>query len=380
MEKLREPILHSILEAVGAADGSSDIKELRHKIIDVFDRAILSDGIVFFLPDQHEALGDILLKNHDKKYIAPYKRYYYRFDPIHLSRMENSASNVDLLEDVVNYEHFQGTEYYTDFLEPQKIHYKLIANLEIDGSVQGRLALTRSKRSIPFDTDDVRTAKLISPYLAHCLLHYRLRRRVELLGSIVDYLEGETSVGVILLDKRLRVLHLNKKAGELLGDLNSSDSGGLNKETINSQLLKDCRAMSSQIGQGPLGDIVRPKKRILTGRHQKRFCICSKIFNSHKDGDGSPLFMIRIKELLDPSHPKWTDLAVAFHLSPREIDVVPHLFSGLKNAEIAEKLFISEITVKKHLQSIYAKIGVKNRTSLINKILTLNPATCLADV
>jgi DNA-binding NarL/FixJ family response regulator len=46
------------------------------------------------------------------------------------------------------------------------------------------------------------------------------------------------------------------------------------------------------------------------------------------------------------------------------------LFSGLKNAQIADKLFISEITVKKHLQNIYNKVGVNSRTSLINKMLT----------
>ena len=56
-------------------------------------------------------------------------------------------------------------------------------------------------------------------------------------------------------------------------------------------------------------------------------------------------------------------------LSKREIQVASHLFSGLTNAEIGEKLFIGETTVKKHLQSIYAKVGVKNRTSLINKML-----------
>jgi DNA-binding NarL/FixJ family response regulator len=47
------------------------------------------------------------------------------------------------------------------------------------------------------------------------------------------------------------------------------------------------------------------------------------------------------------------------------------IFSGLKNLEIAEKLFISEITVKKHIQNIYEKVGVKNRTSLMRKIISL---------
>ena len=54
-----------------------------------------------------------------------------------------------------------------------------------------------------------------------------------------------------------------------------------------------------------------------------------------------------------------------FQLTPRELDVMRQIFNGLKNLEIAEKLFVSEITVKKHVQNIYAKVGVKNRTSFM---------------
>ena len=60
-----------------------------------------------------------------------------------------------------------------------------------------------------------------------------------------------------------------------------------------------------------------------------------------------------------------------FQLTQREMDVMSHIFKGMKNSEIAEELFISEITVKKHIQKIYAKVGVKNRTSLMHKVLSI---------
>ena len=42
---------------------------------------------------------------------------------------------------------------------------------------------------------------------------------------------------------------------------------------------------------------------------------------------------------------------------------------GLSNREIAGKICLAEVTVKKALSNIYKKVGVKNRTSLIHHFL-----------
>lgn len=51
-------------------------------------------------------------------------------------------------------------------------------------------------------------------------------------------------------------------------------------------------------------------------------------------------------------------------LSPRETDVVRMVAKGLRNKEIADKLTITEGTVKSYLHSIYEKLGVKGRVEL----------------
>ena len=52
------------------------------------------------------------------------------------------------------------------------------------------------------------------------------------------------------------------------------------------------------------------------------------------------------------------------HLTSRERDVVGAIASGFTNREIAEKLSISEQTVKHHLRNIFDKTGVSNRLEL----------------
>jgi DNA-binding NarL/FixJ family response regulator len=52
-------------------------------------------------------------------------------------------------------------------------------------------------------------------------------------------------------------------------------------------------------------------------------------------------------------------------LSPREIEILELLATGLSNQRIARRLFISEATVKTHLVHIFAKLGVDTRTAAV---------------
>ena len=52
-------------------------------------------------------------------------------------------------------------------------------------------------------------------------------------------------------------------------------------------------------------------------------------------------------------------------LSEREREVVNLICLGLKNEEIAERLFVSESTVRHHLSTIYRKLNVRDRVNLV---------------
>ncbi len=52
-------------------------------------------------------------------------------------------------------------------------------------------------------------------------------------------------------------------------------------------------------------------------------------------------------------------------LTQREIDVLRHIAGGNRNRDIAEKLFISEETVKVHIKHIMDKLGASDRTQAV---------------
>lgn len=64
-------------------------------------------------------------------------------------------------------------------------------------------------------------------------------------------------------------------------------------------------------------------------------------------------------------------------LTEREKEILIEIGKGLSNIEIAQKLFISENTVKKHITNILAKLNLKHRTEAalyINNILKFGNA------
>ncbi|OPY62210.1 MAG: Transcriptional regulatory protein DegU [Pelotomaculum sp. PtaU1.Bin065] len=65
------------------------------------------------------------------------------------------------------------------------------------------------------------------------------------------------------------------------------------------------------------------------------------------------------------------DMSEYHFFSRRELDVLNLLRQGLSNKGISDKLFISENTVKNHLQNIYEKLGVSNRTQAVATIIDL---------
>ncbi len=60
------------------------------------------------------------------------------------------------------------------------------------------------------------------------------------------------------------------------------------------------------------------------------------------------------------------------NLTPREKEVLQMAAKGANNKEIAEKLVLSEVTVKSHMNSIFKKLKVTNRTQAVLLAMHMN--------
>lgn len=57
----------------------------------------------------------------------------------------------------------------------------------------------------------------------------------------------------------------------------------------------------------------------------------------------------------------------ALGISKREYEILEAVSSGLSNKEIADKLFVSESTVKTHVSNLFVKLNAKRRTQAIQR-------------
>ena len=99
------------------------------------------------------------------------------------------------------------------------------------------------------------------------------------------------------------------------------------------------------------GDVlIKAVRRVRAGELWLNRSLTAKLFEELRNG---------------PSAVSNSESSPLYTLSPREQEIVAFVGQGLTTRKIAEQLYISEKTVRNHLTSIYAKLGISDRVELV---------------
>ena len=64
-----------------------------------------------------------------------------------------------------------------------------------------------------------------------------------------------------------------------------------------------------------------------------------------------------------------------FGLTHREAEILRLVAQGHTNKEVAARLYVSPLTIRTHLEHIYEKLGVGNRTEAVARVLGTSEPT-----
>jgi DNA-binding NarL/FixJ family response regulator len=84
---------------------------------------------------------------------------------------------------------------------------------------------------------------------------------------------------------------------------------------------------------------------------------------------GAPMSASIARRMLALMRGKQTRPTDALNLTPRELEILQWLVEGFSYKKIAEKLFISPLTVQSHIKKVYEKLQVHSKSAAVSKAL-----------
>ncbi len=367
---IREKLM-KILASLRKIDPDSSVEQWKYQVLDLISESIYADQAVF-ISQQGESFPLQLGRNSSKTFNDAYLDYYYTLDPLKyvvghssgltLARGPRSSHTVVELEDVISPAHLHDTEYYQNFLNPQGISHETIVYLKSYERILGVISFMR-RGTRGFKNENIESLRILAPFLATFLENVNLKHQSDLDDYILRLHERQTSNGLLVLNGSMDIIYLNSIAQKILFDMGATAS-----HPVPGIIMEQCRMLVKKGDTSTICTSVLPIKSSITLNNESFEMEVQYLLKENSKLSHKAYFTVSLESSLPPRFNQ-QKIQDSFQLTQREAEIIYSIFRGLKNVEIADQLYISETTVKKHIQNICAKMNVKSRTAIIYEIL-----------
>ncbi len=179
--------------------------------------------------------------------------------------------------------------------------------------------------------------------------------------------------GILILDHQKKPAFVNPVALRILHDLNGAKPPS-SKRAVNitipveiSKLYENLKNSYHSSFNDPVSQV--PAQNILFSTQNETLCCRGFFINGQTAPSKKTFNIVMLIEKISQHHKVNLDnLKERFDLTDRQIEIVKHLFTGASNKEIAEKLCVSEDTIKGHLKHVMKQLKVNSRTEILSMI------------
>jgi len=321
------------------------------------------DKLTFWLIDQNKNIYAPLTLNLDQNIIAAYQDVFFKYDFFHPLNMKGDSflkRKVLLIEDIISREHFEKSHYFDRFLKNHNIHYELGTFLMDGKKLIGGIAMLRSIHEPPFDRRDKIIMEFLADYISRELSIYNQISHLEFQKKVFEYFSTSSPIGFTVIDEQLNIHYQNNATTTILSKLYP-----------NLNPVKLIPHFFSEFMSNPFLSLKQGFTKTIFTHDFEQFTVHLQTLSRHDHPDfpvDDTLWTVVI--VPDKTLNRWhlPKMTLEYPLTKREGEVLELVLKGCRNDEIAIELSVSLHTVKKHIQNIFQKFDVKNRTSLCYKI------------
>jgi DNA-binding CsgD family transcriptional regulator len=303
--------------------------------------------------------------------LKEYADHYWRFDPFFEAKFCHSPTNlVFRTEDIVPDYQTPNHENYQDHPALVNWSHELVIRLCDQDGFYGAFCILRSLTSPDFEERDVDKAKLVLPFLMNLFQGvYQCSRNKEEL-KILEYFAESLQEGFFIIDSRFSLVFSNDKARRLCQKFSEAYTGMKYRQydmvdNMPSQILEDCRYLFNNFKTNRGSSKMN---RITTSRYGEIYYLRYVLIKESTGESFLGCFITSFNELSKPKRESCEIISNGCELSSREQTIIRYVATGLTNKELGKLLSISPFTVQNHLQNIFQKTGIVNRTQLVNLI------------
>ena len=247
-----------------------------------------------------------------------------------------------MISDFLSQRQFHDLGLYQEIYSRFPLEYQMA--LELPAPVPLVVGITLSRTNLDFSERERLLLNLVRPHLLQAY------RNADLLTLLRSGFEAERT-GVVQVDRTGQVHLISPRAQQLLttyfGELDQH-TGGL-PAALRAYLARALRCLSEDV------EIARPIEPLVLERRERRLTV--RCIPATRAAGHSMLLLREERSAIDPA------VLMPLGLSRRESEVLRLVAQGETDTEIARHLDLSPRTVQKHLQRIYAKLDVDNRTA-----------------
>jgi DNA-binding CsgD family transcriptional regulator len=362
MGRTKDQDIAAVVDCLRDIYAITEIGTFAEQLISRLRKVVLCSGIVFgncdlrtmrseFVADHPDASKlslDQIIANLPRDHQHPYWPYYLKTQDPRATKLSDFMSRREL--------HSKG--FYSELYKPLGAEAEIGCMLVI--APQSHLTYIAAIRDGgDFTERDRAVLNLLQPHLSQA---YRnagaltvLREEVSLARRMIESLDH----GVIVRSRTGALRFVTAQARKWLEEYFPSDRRNDELPTLLENWLKQRSA-----ALGRRDDIPEPMRPLVLERVGKKLIVRPVL-----EGDQTILVLAEEWTSVDPRS------LDCLGLTRREAEISAWVSEGKTNAEIGQILGVRPLTVKKHLEHIFEKLGVENRTAAAGLVLSQQKRT-----